>query len=120
MSRANFQDERKSDYELHAKTVTGTYTVRTGTPTYDGLIDNPVDVDDPAANFTLTVPDGAYIGQELVIVMSSDANSKTCSISVTHHETSDPEVFTMDAADEYIKLLWTGTEWVTISGTVTT
>lgn len=120
MSSGNWQYERRRNYDLHKKTVTGTYTVKTGTAAQISGIDNPVDVADPAADFTLTVGSGAYIGQTLIIVMSSNSSSKTCSISVTNHETSDPEVFTMDAADEYLNLIWTGTEWATVSTTCTT
>jgi hypothetical protein len=120
MSQANAQFEWLKDLDLHKKVVTATYTVRTGTPTYDGLIDNPVDVDDPAADFTLTVPDGSKMGQMLLIVMSSNGSSKECSASISHHETSDPEILYLNAADEYILLVWTGTEWATVSTTAST
>lgn len=120
MSAGNFQFERKRNYELKQKTVTATDTVRTGTSTYNGVIDNPIDVASPAADFTLTVPDGDYIGQTLFIVMSANASSKECSVSFSHHETSDPEILYLNAADEYIYAAWSGTEWVTISTTAST
>lgn len=120
MSSGNHQFERKQNYELRKKTVTGTHTVQTGLASQGWKFENPIDVGDPADDFTLTVGSGVYMGQILLIVMSSNASSKTCSISVTNHETSDPEVFTMDAADEYLLLIWTGTEWATVSTTCTT
>jgi hypothetical protein len=120
MSSGNFHYERRRNYDLHKKTVTGTYTVETGTAAQVGGVDNPVDVADPTADFTLTVGSGAYIGQELVIVMSSNSSSKECSVSITNHETSDPEILYLNAADEYIKLIWTGTEWATVSTTSST
>ena len=119
MSRANFQAERKADYELHEKAVSAAYTVRTGTTAQTGLIDNPVNVD-VADDFTLTVGSGQYIGQELVIVCSARTEGKTCSISVTNHEASDPEVLVMNAVDEYWFGMWTGSEWIDVSMTVTT
>lgn len=53
------------------------------------------------------------IGTFKVITMSTAGNN--ADISVTNHETSDPEVFRFDAADEALVLMWTGTEWITIA-----
>ena len=93
-SPVNLQYEWLRSLEINKRTVTGTYTVRTGRDSDFFVVDNPVDVADPAADFTLTVPSGVRMGQQLLVVMSSNDDSKTCSISVTNHETSDPEVFT--------------------------
>lgn len=59
------------------------------------------------------------VGQKKLIVRT-DGNVGACAISVSNHETSDPEVFTFTAADEYLLLVWTGTEWATLAGTATT
>lgn len=120
MTATNHQLTGLKALDQDRKVVATTYTIRTGRVT-DGLqIDNPIDVTDPAANFTLTLPSGYKMGQQQLVVMSSNSDSKTCSLSVTNHETSDPEVFTLDAADEYWLGVWTGTEWATISTTATT
>lgn len=66
---------------------------------------------------TGTLPDGTKIGQRKTIVMTDATASST--ISVTHHETSDPEVGTFDAVGEVWILEWTGTAWVTIKATCT-
>jgi len=120
VSSANFQFERKRNFELQKRTVAATYTVKTGLASQSQIIDNPIDVADPTADFTMTVGSGSYMGQELVIVMSSNSSSKECSVSITNHETSDPEILYLNAADEYIKLVWTGTEWATVSTTAST
>jgi len=65
----------------------------------------------------LTVPDGEVMGQQLLIVMSSNTNSIDCTVNVLHHLTSDPEDRILDAADETLLMLWTGTEWVPIYDT---
>ena len=116
----NAQFEMLRSLEANRKVVTGTYTIRTGLDSQYFVLDNPVDIDDPAADFTLTLGSGIYMGQPQLVVMSSNASSKTCSLSVTNHETSDPEVFTLDAADEYWLGVWTGTEWSTINTSATT
>jgi len=120
VSRGNWEFERKANFDLKKRTITGTATVRTGRTADSGIIDVVIDIVDPEDNFTLTVPDGTYMGQQLLIVMSSNANSKTASVSFSHHETSDPEVLIHDAADEYTFVIWTGTEWATISNSSTT
>ena len=60
---------------------------------------------------------GTFIGQIKTIVMTDASNSST--ISITNHQTSDPEVATFDAADEAGVFLWTGTEWITVFATCT-
>lgn len=74
-------------------------------------------LDSTSGALTMTLGSGHHIGQMKTIVMTDATNSST--VSVTNHETSDPEVFTFDAVDEYLTLVWTGTEWATVSGTAT-
>ena len=57
------------------------------------------------------------LGLQKLIVMSEASNSST--ITIAAHETSDPEVLTFNAIDEYWLGQWTGTEWATISMTST-
>ena len=64
-----------------------------------------------------TLGSGSYIGQVKVIVMTEASNSST--ISITNHQTSDPEVATFNAIDETGVFMWSGTEWVTIFATCT-
>src|SRR4030042_1015714 len=119
MSGANLQFMRKQDYQLRHVDVTGTCTVKTGTATYNGLFDNPVVVTSPAATTTITVPDGQYVGQTLLLTNYVNASSSTINLSVTHHITSDPETFTMSTVDQWLLLIWTGTEWATVAGDAT-
>lgn len=118
MSRSSFQQEKKADYELHEKSVSSTYIIKTGTNEQAGMINNPVNVN-VVDNFTLTVGSGQYIGQPLLLVCSALSAGKVCTISVTLHETSNPETFTLAAVDEYLNLVWTSSEWATVSGSAT-
>jgi len=68
----------------------------------------------------VTLEDGMYAGQQKMLVLATvDASNDDVILTITHHETSDPEVFTFDTVDEYLLLVWTGTEWATVSGTAT-
>ena len=88
--------------------ATGTYTCNPAAPT---------EIDSSGGAVTATLNDGNYIGQRFSAVMTDATTSST--LSVTNHETSDPEVFTFNAVDEALSLEWTGTEWVTIKATAT-
>ncbi len=91
------------------RTATGTITLQ---PWW-----GEVPVDSSGAAVTATLPGGRYIGETITIVMTEASNSST--VSVTNHETEDPEVGTFDAVDETWVLMWTGTEWATIKATCT-
>jgi hypothetical protein len=77
----------------------------------------PTQLDSTAGAIAGTLADGTVIGQKKYIVMTNATNSST--VSVAHHATSDPEVATFDAVDEFIELVWTGTEWETVKATCT-
>ncbi|MCP5006933.1 MAG: DUF2190 family protein [Planctomycetes bacterium] len=64
-----------------------------------------------------TLADDTIIGRQTRFVMTEASNSST--ITIANHETSDPEVATFDAVDEYLVLEWSGTEYVTIKATAT-
>ena len=99
MSSGNFQVERKRNFELQKKRVTADYTIKTGTSTYNGVIDNPVCIYNPAANVAITLPDGAYIGQEVLVAVEANTSA------------IDATVCTLEDAGEYARYLWNGTDW---------
>lgn len=57
--------------------------------------------------------DQSSIGTIKTIVMGSTV-THNATVSVTNHETSDPEIITFTAADDTAVLMWTGTEWITL------
>lgn len=113
MAYSNYQHARRMDYKLHDLTVTATATVKTGTPTYDGLFDNPVIVDDPAANTTVTIPDGDYVGQTLFIVMNGNASSKTLTVTCTTGTD-----YSTSTSGQWTLMVWTGSVagWAKVAG----
>jgi hypothetical protein len=112
---ASFQFANKEDFILHRKVVTGTYTVKTGTAAYNGLFDNPVDIVNPGASFTLTIPDGAYIGQMLLVTFNGNGSSATVTVTTTtgtDYSTATTGQFTL--------IVWTGavSGWLKVAGTM--
>lgn len=114
MTVNNFQYTQGRALDADKKVVSAAYTVRTGSTSDRFKFDNPVVFTDPADDVTVTLGSGSYIGQFQYFVMNSNTNSKTVTLSVTNHETSDPETFAFDAADEALMLVWNGTEWHTV------
>ena len=104
----------------NVKAITGAFeenveTVTTGSPTL--LSYGATQMDSVGGAITGTLGSGSFVGQMKTIVMTDSSTSST--VSITNHETSDPEVATFDAVDEALVLCWTGTEWVTIFATAT-
>ena len=66
---------------------------------------------------TGTLADGLYQGQQKLISMQTAGNN--FDITIAHHETEDNEVARFDLADEYLLLVWTGTEWATVNNSCT-
>ncbi len=90
-------------------------TVTTGSPTLQQW--GSTSIDSSGGAITGTLGSGQYIGQVKTIVMTEASTSST--ISISNHQTSDPEVATFNAVDETGVFMWTGTEWVTIFATCT-
>lgn len=88
------------------------YYPHTATDTIVPDLGNNHQVDTSAGVITLTVGDGTYLGQPCRIWLETAGNNLT--ISVTTHETSSPEVFTMATAGNYLSLEWSGAAWVTV------
>lgn len=64
-----------------------------------------------------TLGSGSFIGEVKTVIMTVDNGDYT--LSVTNHETSDPEAFVFANVDETLILMWSGTEWVTIKSSAT-
>jgi len=112
MSAANQQLTHLRALDLNKKTVTADFTVRTGRTTDNFVIDNPVNLE-PAAATALAVPSGYKMGQELLISYQGSSTTAV-TVTVTNHAAADAGTTTMNLADEYLNLLWTGTEWATV------
>jgi hypothetical protein len=89
----------------------GTETLTAASPTLAVTGVSILDSTSNAVNGTLG--SAVAIGLLKTISMTNASNSST--VSVTNHETSDPEVFTFAQVDDTLVLMWTGTEWITIA-----
>ena len=103
MSAGNLQFTTNRAYDLNEKTFTATGTLRTGRSADHFIFDNPVKVTDPAADVTLTVPDGVELGQRLHVNFTSDASSKTVTVDTTTGDNGS-----LTAAGDFVSMEWCG------------
>lgn len=115
MSISNEQFEHLQALNLNAKAVAADYTVRVGGTADNFAVDNPVKTDaTAAATFTVTVPDGVAIGQQLLLVC--ETAGADVEIAFDHHANSgSTPTAKFDVADEFLLVVWTGTEWATVT-----
>ena len=82
-----------------------------------------IDADDNDVACTLGNGSAYDPGTTKLIWLYSDTNSFAgdggTQVTITTHETEDSEVAQFDAVDEYLYLIWTGTEWATVSNSCT-
>ena len=116
MSIENFLFTEARGYVAGTKTIDAAYTVRVGTAANSFHVDRVVVVEDPAADMTLTVPDGLFVGQQLLITLESNDDSKTLTIDGNAAQDS-----TMETAGMYQISEWVGatTGWVVLKESVT-
>ncbi len=74
-------------------------------------------LDGTTAAAAATLADGTTIGQLKFFRCTDSTNDPT--LTVAHHVTSDPEVFTYGTAGMRTLLMWDGLDWVTLYNTAT-
>lgn len=84
--------------------------VGTGSPALS--LTGTTELDSSGGAITGTLADGVVIGGKKTIIMTDATTSST--ISVAHHITSDPEVFTFAQVGDSLVLMWNGTDWMTV------
>ena len=82
-----------------------TYTAKTGRAADDFVIDRVIRVTTGSAySLTISVPDGVYYGQKLLIIFEVEGNAETIVTSVTSGE----NITTLSAAGSWSELVWLG------------
>ena len=111
MSVANWGTNEVRWLDLYKKTITESYTVIVGADHYR---DSIIICDDCAADATITLPDGIYIGQRVVILVKSDVNNKTVTVTPDNGTGSS-----LIVENDFVEELWSGENWIRIASTET-
>jgi len=100
----DFEENRNATERTVTLTNKATYTVKVGTSSNDLKADKVINVTTTADgnDLVITVPDGLYGGQRLLINLVTLGDNETVTVTTT---TGDDAV--LDAAGDYIALEWT-------------
>lgn len=107
MSQANHFFERKGAFEQYTKTLTNaaTYSTRHGGPSDNFIEDRIISVITTADgnDLVITVNDGTYLGQRLLVVLTTLGDNETVTVTTT---TGDDGA--LSVAGDYDSFEWVG------------
>lgn len=105
MSAFNWFSTEKKAFDLRTKVLTNksTYTTKTGSVSDNFIVDRVIEVVTEADgnNLVITVSDGAYAGQKLLIVLKTLGDNETVTITTTTGDDS-----ALSAAGDFVSLEW--------------
>lgn len=119
MSANNLFETRRKGFVIRTITITNkaTYTVRIGRSTDNFIVDRVVNIVTTADgnDLTITIPDGLFPGQRLLIVWDTLGDNETVTITSTG---SSP---TFTGEDAYASLEWVNSTagWVSLAAATT-
>lgn len=105
---------------LTTSTTNTTYTARVGGTSDNFITDKVIRVDGTSGSaMTITLPDGKFYGQTILVVLDVYAATSTVDVDVDTVAGTDPAQIT--GAGGYIVLMWVGSAsgWVTVISAVT-
>lgn len=105
MSAGNYFVTEQRAYELRTKVLTNeaTYTVKVGTAANSLVVDRVIEVVTTADgnDLVITVPDGQFPGQRLLIILKTLGDDETVTVTAT---TGDSVA--MSAAGDFVSYEW--------------
>ena len=112
MSNMNMFFRWNEALKKRRKEVSAACTIRTGRTADAFAVDNPVEITVGANTYTVTVPDGIVLGQQIIFFCDSRTSG-----TVTVATTTGTDL-TLDATGEWGILMWTDstTGWVKMAG----
>ena len=113
MSASNLFLTRKKAFTLRTKDVTATYTVKVGGSSDNHIKDRVITITNPAEAFSISLPNGKYEGQQVLISLLENDESVTVSVVKT---TPDATAGLTDVGD-YLSLEWVNSTvgWITLA-----
>ena len=122
MSAGNWFETRRKAFKLRTKEITTsasltTYTTRVGGSGNDFIEDRVIKVTTTSGNsITITVANGVYEGQRVLIIFQAEGNDETVTVTPTTGSATD-----LTATPGYTLLEWSNatTGWVEIKASAT-
>ena len=110
MSAFNWFDTERKAFDLRTKNLTTksgntTYTARTGRAADNFVIDRVIRVTTTSTySMVITVPNGVYYGQQLLVLFEVEGGTETVTTSVAKGE----NITSLEAAGSWSILIWLG------------
>ena len=105
MSAFNYFNTREKAFDMRTLVLTNeaTYTVKVGSTSDNFQVDRVIEVVTTTGgnNLVITVPDGEYPGQQLLMILKTLGHDETVTITTT---TGDDEA--MSAAGDFVSMEW--------------
>jgi hypothetical protein len=122
-SAGNWFETQRKAYDLRTKALTTSSTVTTYTAKVGGasdgfVVDRVIRVTTTSGNsMTITVPDGKFYGQRLLVIFEVEGNNENVDATTTTGDNATQ----MTAAGGYSDLVWQGSTlgWVELSSEAT-
>jgi len=122
MNPSNYSETKRKAFKLRTKAITTsatliTYTTKVGSSSDNFIEDRVIKVTTSSGNnLTITVTDGIYEGQRILLIFQSEGNDET--VTVTTTTGSD---YSMTAENDYCYLEWANatTGWVALKEVTT-
>ena len=117
----NYFEVQRKAFKQRTKTLlssVATYTAKVGGASDTFIIDRVIRVDGTSGTaLTITVPDGKFYGQRLLVILEVYAATSTVDVSTT----SGDDATQMTAAGGYSDLVWMGSTlgWVELNNEAT-
>ena len=117
MSAGNLFATRQKAVTLRTKAVSATYTVRVGGTGYNHIKDRVITITDPIVAFRITIPDGVYSGQQVLITLISNASA----VAVTAWKATPAAGLNLQTAGDFASLEWINSVagWIVLDSQVT-
>ena len=120
MSAGNFFETERKAFDLRTKKLTTstsltTYTARVGGASDNFIVDRVIVVDGTSGSaMTITLPNGKYYGQKILVLLEVYAATSTVDVDVETVAGTDATQLT--AAGGYTELMWQGSTlgWVEV------
>lgn len=122
-SAGNFFETERKAFDLRTKALlssVATYTARVGGASDNFIVDRVIRVDGTSGTaLTITLPDGKYYGQTILVTLDVWAATSTVDIDVD--TTAGTDATQITGAGGYTMLVWLGstTGWVEFANAVT-
>lgn len=117
MGAGNLFATRQKAVTLRTKAISAAYTVRVGGSAYNHIKDRVITITDPTAGFRVTIPDGVYSGQQLLITLISNASS----VAIDAYKVTPAAGLNLETAGDFASLEWINSVagWIVLDSQVT-